>query len=572
MILFEKLRWKNLLSYGNAFTEINFLKSPMTLISGKNGSGKSVFLEALSFGLFGIPYRNINKPNLVNSVNNKDCLVEVEFSIGKKKYKIIRGIKPAVFEVWLDGKLIDQDSTSKDYQKFLEENILKMNYKSFTQLVVLGSTDFIPFMKLTAAERRSVIEEILDIGVFTSMNAVLKEKASQNKEEHKRIDASIKHREQMIELIEGQIKNASEYNAQEVKAYLTDVESNKQKIVELLSRNEDLENDRKTLEICMADRPGIEVEFRKFQDLRAKFDRSIASVKKDLDFYTSNNVCPVCTQNIEDTFKSKIVGEKHTKCSTYESGLATCIDKMKVLEDKLSNLRDINMKIIRLNDEISSISNQIFTLQTLNSKLLADVEKRSVQSNIVGMQDTLKEQQAFQKQLLEEKQVALENTTRLNEAGELLKDSGIKAKIIKTYLPQINRHINKVLESMDAFFNFNLDENFKETIKSRHRDAFQYESFSAGQRFRIDMALLLTWREISRKKNSTNCNILVLDEVFDGSLDVEGVQEFMKLLNVLSKKINVFAISHRADMISDRFQRHIKVENKNNFSVIKELV
>lgn len=569
MIEFKKIRFKNLFSYGNTITEIDFQTCPMTLISGKNGSGKSAIGEALTFGLFGIPFRNVNKPNIVNSINEKDCLVEVEFVIGKKKYLVKRGIKPTIFEIYCDNKLIDQDSKSKDYQRYLEQNILKLNYKTFTQLVFLGSSNFVPFMQLTPQDRREVIEELLDIRVFSKMNTVLKEKQSLLKDSIKDADKKIEICTEKLNLQKKHIDSLKEKNEEKI-------EQNKNEIKEILKNIENQENilTKVTKEIeeknnNLNNSTSTKNKYDQYCLLEKQISDNITKIKKSISFYENKETCPTCNQNITEEFKKSELDKKHKSTDEYVKALDKLLNEKKEISSKLKEFEALEKEILKLElkkaetqTSIGGMRSYILKLEKDNAVLSnlekTDANQASVYNNLVEEEKTFRD----------EKQVLLDDKNTYDVINDLLKDNGIKSKIIKQYLPVMNSLINKYLLAMDFFVNFNIDENFKEIIKSRHRDTFEYNNFSQGQKFRIDMALLLTWREISRKKNSTNTNILILDEIFDSCLDASGTEDFMKLLKILSKKTNIFVISHKPDVISDKFDRHLKVELKNNFSVV----
>jgi DNA repair exonuclease SbcCD ATPase subunit len=569
MIEFQKLRWKNLLSYGNFFTEIDFQKNNMTLISGKNGSGKSTIGEALTFALFGTPFRNINKPNLLNSINEKECLVEVEFNIGKKQYKVKRGIKPTVFEIYVDGKIIDQESKSKDYQKFLEQNILKLNYKSFTQLVFLGSSNFVPFMQLSAQDRREVIEELLDIRVFSRMNIVLKEKSSVLKENLKDLDRDIAIAKEKLDMQRDHIKKIQNKNTEAINTNNEEIAVNDKAISKLVLDMDRIKSDIDQRNNSISDLQTVKGKLQKYEELERKLSSQLSKLAKTVQFYSETHDCPTCNQEITSEFKQKVIEAKQQKIEEFEKAHTDLNNKKREISDRFDVILKVQQEITALNLEyqnknasITGINAYIQKLQQENERLLKTDFGDQEESN------KLSEYEQKYSELLCQRDEYIDTRHMYEIASELLKDSGIKTRIIRQYLPVMNKLINKYLSAMDFFVNFNLDENFKEVIKSRYRDEFEYNSFSQGQKFRIDMALLLTWREISRKKNSTNTNILILDEVFDSSLDASGTEDFMKLLRVLSKKTHIFVISHKPDVISDRFDNHLKVEIKNNFSII----
>jgi len=569
MIEFQKLRWKNLLSYGNFFTEIDFQKNNMTLISGKNGSGKSTIGEALTFALFGTPFRNINKPNLLNSINEKECLVEVEFNIGKKQYKVKRGIKPTVFEIYVDGKIIDQESKSKDYQKFLEQNILKLNYKSFTQLVFLGSSNFVPFMQLSAQDRREVIEELLDIRVFSRMNIVLKEKSSVLKENLKDLDRDIAIAKEKLDMQRDHIKKIQNKNTEAINTNNEEIAVNDKAISKLVLDMDRIKSDINQRSNSISDLQTVKGKLQKYEELERKLSSQLSKLAKTVQFYSETHDCPTCNQEITSEFKQKVIEAKQQKIEEFEKAHTDLNNKKREISDRFDVILKVQQEITALNLEYQNKNASITGINAYIQKLQQENE-RLLKTDLGDQEESNKLSEYEQKysELLCQRDEYIDTRHMYEIASELLKDSGIKTRIIRQYLPVMNKLINKYLSAMDFFVNFNLDENFKEVIKSRYRDEFEYNSFSQGQKFRIDMALLLTWREISRKKNSTNTNILILDEVFDSSLDASGTEDFMKLLRVLSKKTHIFVISHKPDVISDRFDNHLKVEIKNNFSII----
>lgn len=534
-------------------------------------SHNSTFLEAMSFSLFGIPYRNINKPNLVNSINNKDCCVEIEFSIGKKHYKVIRGIKPTIFEIYIDGKMLEQSASTKDQQKYFEQTILKMNYRSFTQLVILGASEYTPFMKLAAADRRAIIEELLDIGVFSSMNEVLKTKQSLAREDIKNIDRKIATQNEKIQLQQEHITNMLRRDKDVIDQYKASIADEENKKQVLLSEIADIDCSVQNKLALIQDQTKIREYYEKYTSTKEAIEKQISKTRKTIEFYTNNLSCPTCTQPIDDAFKNKTTAEKTAKVQELLNGLTECESRISTYYIRLQEIGKVQAEIDKLQREIRDRHGTITGIDHYISTMQENLRKMTmVSSSIEEEQRRLEEFQNEAKELVKAREELIEISGTYDLAGEMLKDSGIKTQIIRQYLPIINKSVNKYLNAMDAYFNFTLDETFKEIIKSRYRDEFQFESFSAGQQFRINMALLLTWREIAKRKNSTNCNLLILDEVFDGSLDLDGVNEFMKLLRALSKKINIFAITHKADTIGDKFDRQLKVELKNNFSSIKE--
>lgn len=569
MITFEKCRWKNILSTGNSFTEIDFVRSNNTLIIGSNGAGKSTILDALTFGLFGKPFRKINKPQLVNTINGADAVVEIEFKIGRKQYKIIRGIKPNIFEIYCDGLLVNQDAKAKDYQEHLEKFILKLNYKSFTQVVVLGSAAFIPFMQLTPADRRAIIEDLLDIQIFSSMNSLVKDALTTIKENTTKYRYDITLTEEKIGYQKQNIEDHKKHNDGEIKKKQEELDTNNtqvktlQKDVELIQKHIDV------LQSKITDKLTVEGKNKKFFQLEAKVEANIKKNKKDMEFYEQNDNCPTCQQHIEETFRQTQVNERKAKVETQQKGLKEIESEIFKLNERLVEIEKISKHITAHNNEIVKHNSTISAVNKYITKLNKEITELSTRK------DTLMEENDKLKSLnveLEALQKVQEELTIEKQyydfAATLLKDSGIKTKIIKQYLPVMNKLINKYLTAMDFFVNFNLNESFEETIKSRHRDVFSYASFSEGEKMRIDLALLFTWRQIAKMKNSTNTNLLILDEVFDSSLDGVGTEEFMKLLNSLDNSTNVFVISHKGDQLFDKFRSVIKFEKKNNFSQV----
>lgn len=569
MITFQNCRWRNFLSTGTVFTEINFTKSPNTLIIGNNGAGKSTILDALCFGLFGKPFRKINKPQLLNSINQKDCVVEIEFSIGKKQYKVIRGIKPNTFEIYCNDVLMNQDAASKDYQEVLEKNILKLNFKSFTQVVILGSASFVPFMQLSPADRRIIIEDLLDIGIFSSMNGLVKEKmamikdgATKNKYEVELTNERINFQKQSIEDHKNRNDEEIEKKKEEVKQSI-DQSFTIQRDIELIQKHIDV------LQKKIQDKISIEKKSKKLLQLESKIETNIKKNEKDISFYEEHDNCPTCKQPIDGEFKSNQVEERKTKVSTQRQGLEEIATQIAQANQRIEEIIKVTNHITEHNNEIVKHNSTINSIHRYIDKLNKEIQdlsqhKESLESENAKLKE-LKEQLfvllAKQEELATEKQY-------YEFAGALLKDTGIKTKIIRQYLPIMNKLINKYLTAMDFFVNFNINESFEETIKSRHRDEFSYANFSEGEKMRIDLALLLTWRQIAKLKNSTNTNLLILDEIFDSSLDGVGTEEFLKLIHEMGTDTNVFVISHKGDQLFDKFRSVIRFEKKNNFSQV----
>jgi DNA repair exonuclease SbcCD ATPase subunit len=570
MILFQKIRWKNFLSTGAAFTEINFTKSTNTLIIGQNGAGKSTILDALCFGLFGKPFRKINKPQLLNSINGRDAVVEVEFNIGQKRYKVIRGIKPNVFEIYLNDVLLNQDAASKDYQEILEKNILKLNYKSFTQVVILGSASFVPFMQLSSADRRTIIEDLLDIQIFSSMNAIVKEKMSALKDGITKSKYDIKLVEEKINLQMQNIEENKKNNDAEIGRKLAEIGESKMQMSALQNDVEKINRHVSILQSKVGDKKEkLDKKAKGLFQIKGKVQTNIDRNEKEIQFYESNHDCPTCKQSITPEWKDSQVKEKTEKITTQRTGLQEIEEELKKVTDEVKSITDIlthinehNGEIIKHNSTISAISSYITKLNgEIDELTKKGVETEGSDQKLVDLKNELKSyNQLYEEQITEKHYHEF--------AGTLLKDGGIKTRIIKQYLPIMNKLINKYLTAMDFFVNFNINENFEETIKSRHRDEFSYANFSEGEKMRIDLALLFTWRQIAKLKNSTNTNLLILDEVFDSSLDTVGTEEFLKLINEMGTDTNVFVISHKGDQLFDKFRSIIKFEKKNNFSRI----
>jgi len=569
MIKFEKVRWKNILSTGNVFTEIDLCRSTNTLIIGSNGAGKSTILDALCFGLFGKPFRKINKPNLLNSINQSHGVVEVEFTIGKKSYKVVRGIKPNLFEIYCNNDLLNQDSKSKDYQEQLEKSILKLNFKSFTQVVILGSASFVPFMQLSPADRRAIIEDLLDIQIFSSMNSILKEKTSTLKETTTKNKYNIDLTEEKIELQKQNIEEYKKHNDFEIKKKEEEISESEKEIETCEKDIVNLQSDIETLLKTIEDKTPTEKKISKLNQLESKMDDNIKKNKKDISFYEQNDNCPTCKQGIGEEFRNNQISEIEKKIDTQQKGLEQIKKEIDKLDNRIKEIQDINSEIYKHNNEIIKNNSTIKTLNEFIKKLKKQISELSNKKN--NLEDDnlkLKKLKEELETLLVEQQELTVEKQYYEYASVLLKDNGIKTKIIKQYLPIMNKLINKYLTAMDFFVNFNIDENFEETIKSRHRDEFSYDNFSEGEKMRIDLALLFTWRQIAKLKNSTNTNLLILDEIFDSSLDSVGTEEFLKLMGEMGSETNIFVISHKGDQLFDKFRSVIRFQKKNNFSEV----
>jgi len=570
MIIFTKLSYKNFLSTGNYKTVIDLIKHNNTLISGDNGAGKSTMLDAITFALFGKSFRGINLPLLINSINERDCEVELEFSLGKDEYKIIRGLKPKKFEIYKNGEMLDQDSKSKDYQKILEEQILKMTYKSFCQVVILGSSNYVPFMKLSAKDRRLVVENLLDIDVFSVMNTLVRGRLQAAKEYIKDIDHKIELTKEKVDAKNKLIETLQKKSNDSVEKYREEAKETGNQMNKLA---EDIELHEKKIDKLLEqvkDKDGVSDNLLQSEALETELKNKIKNIERNVKFYEENNTCPSCKQDIQEYHKECVYKEQAEEKIKIEESIQTIVDDIKIAEDKLNTINEILEDIQTENEQISKKQHQIDAHQKYFKKMLDNAKDASVEgTEIQETKDELNKLIGQGTAYVAERKEKIEDKHYYEIASILLKDSGIKAKIIKHYLPIMNKLINKYLGDMDFFCKFSLDENFIETIKSRHRDEFTYYNFSEGERLRIDLSLLLAWREIARLKNSVNCNLLVLDEVFDSSLDSVGTEEFLKILTSFGNRANIFVISHKSDTMTDKFSNHIVFEKKNNFSSIK---
>lgn len=567
MIIFNTIRWKNFLSTGNQFTEIKLDRSPNTLIVGENGGGKSTMLDALCFGLFGKPFRNINKPQLVNSINKKQLLVEVEFQSGRKTYKIVRGIKPNLFEIYVDGDLINQDAAARDYQKYLEESILKLNYKSFTQIVILGSASFTPFMQLPSGTRREIIEDLLDIQIFTTMNVVLRDKLNALKDQIQDADGKLEVLKQKASIQKEYVDTLETNREKRVDEILGRIEAGERQIESLTNLTKDLEVEKVSVEETQKSLGDLADKQKKLDSFKTKFSTQLRDLQKEVAFYKETDECPTCRQGIAHDHKETIVSSRQEKMQELSSGMEKLQEEFTKLEELIAENETLSEQISKLNKEIITHNNEMIVQQRLIQTL--NLELNDITSKTGDIDTEKNKLKTYAKEVLsqnEEKAKLNEEKHYMDAVSTLLKDTGIKTKIIRQYLPVINKLVNKYLQSMDFFVQFNLDEKFDETIKSRHRDDFSYASFSEGEKQRIDLALLFTWRTIAKMKNSVATNLLILDEVFDSSLDNNGTDYVMSLLDTLGEETNVFVISHKGDQLFDKFRSLIKFEKKNNYS------
>tara|TARA_R100000353_G_scaffold39713_1_gene31531 strand:- start:1600 stop:3324 length:1725 start_codon:yes stop_codon:yes gene_type:complete len=572
LIIFEKIRWKNLLSYGNVWTEVNLKRSPNTLIVGENGSGKSTILDALCYVLFSRPFRRVTKKQLVNSVNTKGTSIEVEFSVGKNSYKVHRSIKTwgsQPFEIYVNGQMINQTGDSKDYQEHLETNILKLNFKSFTQIVILGSSSFIPFMQLSGPQRREIIEDLLDIKIFSSMNVILKDKVNDNKTRVTELKYHIDLVKDKIEVQRKFIDEIKQSNNEKIDKNKEEIEKTQATILRSRQKTETLEAQVKELQEKIKDKNKLQNKLGSITAMEESMEAKIKQLKKDIQFYETHDECPTCNQTIGKELKEKNTKKKEEKLVEVQQGLVELGKKYEEINEKVAHALNISDLVSSKQTEHSKESANITALNSYITKL--NEENISLGSDRKDVSKENKKLATLTRQLTDgkKKQEELVHEKTLYEvAGILLKDQGIKTKIIKQYVPIINKLVNKYLAAMDFFVNFELDENFSENIKSRHRDEFTYDSFSEGEKMRIDLALLFTWRAIARMKNSTNTNLLILDEVFDASLDNNGCDEFLKLIHQLGGEQNVFVISHKGDLLQDKFFSTIRFEKHKNFSRI----
>ena len=567
MIYFKYVRWRNFLSTGNQFTEIQLDRNNTTLIIGENGAGKSTILDALCFGLFGKPFRNINKPQLLNSVNGSACEVEVEFRIGSKEVKVVRGIKPNKFEIYINGKMYNQDANARDYQKYLEQQILKLNYRSFTQVVILGSSTFIPFMQLKARHRREVVEEILDIQIFSLMNMLVKQRMKTIAEDMREMDYNIKLNREKISLQEKYISEMKQNKKNLVNEKTSLVASNEEEVFSRNAENIKLNEEKDNWLTEIADKDKVVSTMNKLNNLKSTLREKKNSNAKMLKFFEDNDDCPTCEQpldNAEDmiALKEKEVSKFSTALDELEEKIDESKGRQKIINEIVEKIRDSEVQVAKNNQSIVQ-------LEKFNAKLSSEIEQLVDEELSKSDYDKLKRLNKKMKGLDEQKSKLREDQTYADAVRNMLQDTGIKTKIIKQYLPIMNKLINTYLTSMEFYVNFTLDENFNETIKSRYRDEFTYASFSEGEKMRIDLALLFTWRAVAKMKNSTNTNLLILDEIFDSSLDGTGTDEFLKILNTLGDE-NVFVISHKQDALADKFRSTIRFEKVKNFSHISD--
>ena len=566
MIIFQKIRWKNFLSTGNNFTEVDFQQNATNLIIGTNGTGKSTVLDALTFSLFNKPFRKINKGQLANSTNEKDCLVEVDFQINNKQYRVRRGIKPNLFEIVVDGTPMHKEADDRVMQKMLEENILKVNYKSFTQIVILGSTNFVPFMQLSGSNRREVIEDLLDIRIFSAMNSLIKDKIKGQKDEIRTLDLSKDNIKDKVEMQTNFINELESQGKQRIDEKRSKIDTLLCEAEDYVMQNEQLSDDVVDLTREQENVTGAKDKLKKLNTLKGKMSNKVATLTKEHKFFTEHTVCPTCTQNIEEEFRVNRITDVQNKATELQSGYKDLVDAIQKEEEREHQFTKLTKEITELNNGISKnhtlisgCNRQVRDLESEIQRLTDQHANRNTeQGKLAEFNENL--QQVYKK-LADKKEEVMYH----DFAYSLLKDDGVKTKIIKKYLPLINQQVNRFLQMMDFYINFKLDEEFSETIESPIHEKFSYASFSEGEKMRIDLALLFTWREVARVKNSVNTNLLIMDEIFDSSLDGFGTDEFLKIIRFVIKDANVFVISHKADL-HDKFNSVIKFEKVKGFS------
>jgi DNA repair exonuclease SbcCD ATPase subunit len=568
MILFKTIKWRNFLSTGNQFTEVDFQDAKTNLIVGTNGSGKSTILDALTFVLYNKPFRKINKPQLVNSVNEKDCLVEIDFSVGNKEYKVVRGIKPNIFEIWIDGKVQDQDSAAQDQQKKLEEGILKLNYKSFTQTVILGSATFVPFMQLTSSNRREIVEDLLDIKIFSTMNNLLKDRIRRTNELVREYSIKKDMIEDKIEMQQNFITNLDESGKETIQKKEDYIKTLDSELIELSEENEVLmKTIRDDLRPKLEDLNNSKSSLKKLNTIKAKLEQKIQTLVSEHKFFQENSVCPTCTQSIEEQFRLDKIVDIEEKSKELNDGYRELEDAINVEQEKDEQFLSYSTEISKLNNDITTnnvkingLNKQIRNLGHEIQEITEQIQNRN--SERKALENLIKDLEKIEKDRSNEK----EQISYYEFAHSLMKDGGVKSKIIKKYLPLMNQQINKYLQMMDFYINFTLDEEFKEVIKSPVHEDFSYESFSEGEKMRIDLSLLFTWRDIAKLRNSASTNLLILDEIFDSSLDGAGTDFFTNIIRYVIQDAHVFVISHKTDDLMDKFDRVMKFDKVKGFS------
>ena len=571
MIKFEKVRYKNLLSSGNSFTEINLDTHQTTLVIGENGAGKSTLLDALCFGLYGKGFRNLKKDLLINSINQRELLVEVEFSVGRKKYKVVRGAKPNRFELYLNDTLINQEANQRDYQEMLEKNILKMSYRSFTQVAILGSANFTPFMQLKARDRRKLVEDLLDISIFSTMRDILRKKISNHTVELRDTDYEVKILEERIHGLNEQLEALRVNRESKITRYESTVKETQDNIEDLMqkigSNNDHITSLKKTI----SDVDPQKDRLKQAEEVTRQLETARKKALQEVKFYEDHDNCPTCKQGLDEEHKKKHIEEKSAKVTEVKEAVASLDKTIKETRQRLEEIGLVQDEINQIQKEIGVTQTEVVSNQKYITKIQKEIDLLKGEVSASSDTETKISDSEDKLEILEgKKKTLVEQGHYFDIAGLLLKDQGVKEKIIKQYIPIMNKLINKYLAQMEFYVGFEIDESFEETIKSRHRDEFKYDNFSQGEKMRIDLALLFTWRGIARMKNSVNTNLLVLDEVFDSSLDVNGTDEFLKLLTTLTEKTNAFIISHKGDALYDKFENVLRFEKHKNFSRIAE--
>ena len=570
MIIFKQISWQNFLSTGDQPTTVFLDRTPTTLIIGENGSGKSTILDALTFGLFSKPFRNINKPQLVNAINERGLLVDIDFSIGKKNYTVRRGVKPNLFEIILNGKMLDQTANVRDYQDYLEKVILKLNYKSFTQIVLLGNSSFEPFMQLKLSDRRTIVEDLLDIQIFSSMNSILKQKGSELRSNIGTLEIEKGLYKQQIEIQENYIKKLQEDNEEIISDKNQNIRGfRKQKDYAVGTLNI-IQTETLALGEKMLSEDKVQKKSSEFGTIQNKIEIKLKQDQRELKFYENNSTCSQCKQDIDDEFKKERVGDISKGIEEKKDGLDKIVSEIDILEQQLEEFQSIGRKIVERNKNIAATESTIQSLDVNIERTQGEIEKLRNKKKLDKTEENeLKELKKLLEESLKDYSELCETKQLYEYAHELLRDSGIKTKIIRQYVPIINKYVNKYLNELDFLINFSIDENFSETIRSQYRDEFTYASFSEGEKMRIDLALLFTWRMVAKLKNSVNTNLLIMDEVFDSSLDADGTEAFLKIINPLDADTNVFVISHKGEILFDKFLSTIKFVKERNFSKIE---
>jgi DNA repair exonuclease SbcCD ATPase subunit len=571
MINFKTVRWKNLLSSGNKYTEIQLDRNQTTLVLGENGAGKSTLLDALCFGLYGRGFRNLKKDLLINSINQKEMIVEVEFSIGRREYKVIRGAKPNKFELYVNDMLVDQDATVKDYQEHLEKNVLKMSYRSFTQVAILGSANFTPFMQLKSAERRKLVEDLLDISIFSTMKDILRKKVSAHKIELKETNHEVELIEERVSGLNEQLEALRETRELKIQKYEGTVQETQDNIDTLLEKvgvkEEDVVNKLETI----SDRDPQGDRLKQAEAVEQQLITARKKALKEIEFYENHDDCPTCKQGLDHEHKTKHIEEKKLKSDEIKEALLSLDTTLEDTRNRLAEITEVQREIESIQKQKGLLQTEILSNQKFITKIQKEIEELKIEQNVSSnVHERIEESEDTLEILHQKHKTLVDQAHYFDIASTLLRDQGVKEKIIKQYVPVMNKMINKYLAQLEFYVGFELNESFEETIKSRFRDVFKYDNFSQGEKMRIDLSLLFTWRAVARMKNSVNTNLLILDEVFDSSLDVNGTDDFMKLLNTLTEKTNAFIISHKGDALYDRFENVIRFEKHKNFSRLAE--